>query len=179
MMRRRDKSRLVALGGVCAALSVVIMLISSIIPLALYIAPMLSGMALMPMKEEMGAKSALLSYAVCSVLCMLLVAEKEAVMMFIFLLGWYPVAKDFLDRIKSKPLRLLSKLLVVNISVFSGYFLLIKLFSMEYILEEFGGTLLLSVTALTGNIAFIVYDMSLAILKRLYYLRIRKLFKIR
>ena len=179
MTRKRNQSTLAALGGICAALSVVLMLVSSIIPLATYIAPMLAGIALLPMKEEMGSKSALLSYLACSILCVFLVPEKECVMMFIFLLGWYPIAKDYLDRIKSKLLRFLTKLAVFNISTFLGYYLLIKLLSMEYILEEFGGAVLFIVTVITGNIAFIVYDISLVLLKKFYYLRVRKLFGIR
>lgn len=177
--RNRNRSTLVALGGVCAALSVVLMLLSSIIPLATYIAPMLAGIALLPMKEEMGAKSALLSYLSCSLLCIFLVPEKECVMMFVFLLGWYPIAKDHIDRIKYKLLRFLTKLAVFNLSTFLGYYFIIKLLSMEYIIEEFGGAVLLSITVIMGNIAFIVYDTSLLLLKKVYYFRIRKLFGIR
>ena len=176
MMSKRNQSKLVALGGICSALSVVLLLVSSIIPLATYIAPMLAGIALMPLKEEMGSKSAFTAFIACSVLSVLLVPEKECVMMFVFLLGWYPIAKDYIDRQKSRFFKLIEKLVIFNVSITAGYFVLIKLFSMGYILDEFGGMVLILTTLALGNVAFIVYDIALTVFRKVYYFKIRKMF---
>ena len=176
MMNKRNQSKLVALGGICSALSVVLLLISSIIPLATYIAPMLAGIALVPLKEEMGTKSAFTAYIACSFLSILLVPEKECVMMFVFLLGWYPIVKEYVDKTKGRLLRILEKLAIFNVSIISGYFVLIKLFSMDYILEEFGGMVLILTTLALGNVAFIVYDIALAVFRKVYYFKVRKMF---
>ena len=173
-MRRQNKSTLVALGGICAALSVVIMLSTSIIPLATYIAPMLAGLFLLPVKEELGRKNALTSYAAVSLISVFIVPEKESAMMFVFLFGYYPIIKDCLDNIKHKILRISAKLAVFNCSTIAGYYVIIKLFSMDYILQEFGTMAILYATAAMGNFAFIVYDRALVVMRAFYYYKVRK-----
>ena len=173
-MRKQNRSSLVALGGICAALSVVIMLSTSIIPLATYIAPMLAGLALLPMKEELGKKSALISYTAVSFLSVFIVPEKESAMMFVFLFGYYPIIKEEFDKIKSRVIRFFAKIAVFNIATFIGYFIIIKLFAMNYIMDEFGTMTILLATILMGNIAFVIYDKALVIMKAFYYYKVRK-----
>ena len=150
------------------------MLLSGIIPLATYLIPMVAGLALLPFSVELGTKAAVTAYTTVAILSLFIVPDREAAMMFIFFFGYYPILKSTIEKMKSSVLKFMAKYLIFNISIFSAYWIIIYLFSMRYILEEFGGNMLLTITVLMANIAFYVYDKALVIFKILYINRIRK-----
>ena len=132
-------------------------------------------MLLVPIDCECGTKYGLTAYAAVAVLSVLLVADKETAAVFVFL-GYYPIVKKFFDRIRPKVLRIILKLLLFNVSAVVLYALLIFVFNMTAIVEEFRttGTLLLIATLVLGNVAFILLDFCLARLRILYFVKLRK-----
>ena len=145
-----------ALGGVMAALAVVIMSLGGLIPLATYICPMLCILLLKTVLQICGSRIAWAWYGAVSILSLLLGPDKEAAAVFVFL-GYYPIVKPKLDAAK---LSWLWKGLLFNASVLAMYWLLIHLFGMAQVAAEFRelGTAMLIVTHLLGNLCFFLVD---------------------
>lgn len=163
----------VALGGLSAALCLVIMLGTVLIPFATYAAPAMAGIALIPIALELGLPVAGITYAAVALLSLLMVPDREAALMFIAFFGYYPILKFKLDRIKFKLIRILIKLAIFNASILAGYFVIIYIFGLYYLMDELTGGfgwLLLAV----GNLCFPLYEKALKNITALYLYRFRK-----
>ena len=118
----RSKAYPVALGGMLAAAAVVMMCIGTIIPVATYAAPVLCMMICQTVLKCCGSRIAWAWYAVVAILGLLLAPDKEAAAVFLAL-GYYPVVKPKLDRMRGK---WLWKGLLFNGSVLALYWILLK-----------------------------------------------------
>ena len=80
--------------------------------------------------------------------------------MFCFL-GYYPLVKPNLDAISSKALRLLAKLGLCTVSMGVMYALIIFVFKLPAVVQEFSESAawLLWATAAMGLLLFFVYDL--------------------
>lgn len=155
----RNGAKSVALGGVMAALAVVIMCMGGIIPLATYVCPMLCAMLLAVVLRFVGRRIAWAWYAAVAVLSMLLGPDKEGTAVFVFL-GYYPIIKPWVDRRK---VPFLWKLVIFNVSIGVMYGLLIYLFRLEQVVLEFRdfGLVLTLITLLLGNVTLFMLDILL------------------
>lgn len=172
--RSRKESSKIAFCGLMVALSVALMLTGGLIPVATYCAPMAGGILLLPIMLEYGKKAAWTAYAAVSLITLLLGADKEAAFFYIFL-GYYPLLKWEIERIKNKRLRLPCKLLVFNLSIVIMYLILGFLFNMQAIIEEFTqmGSVLLVIFLLMMNACLLLYDRLLFPLIYLYVNKIK------
>lgn len=145
-----------ALGGVTAALAVVIMCVGTLIPVATYMVPMLLCLFLGYLRPMLGGKYAFCWYLTVAVLGVLLAPDKEAAALFLFL-GHYPIVKPKLDK---KPLSLLWKLLLFNAAILLMYWLLMQVFGMAALREEFRelGTVMTVASLILGNFTFFLMD---------------------
>ena len=108
----------------------------------------------------------------CGLLALLFVTDKEVALIFVFLLGYYPLAKPRFDRIRPAVLRCVCKLLLCNAAVLAMYGLLLVLIPAGSISQELRTTawiVTLSTLAM-GNVAFLLYDRALHNLLMLYRL---------
>lgn len=155
-MNRSRQARAMALGGVMAALAVIIMCLGGLIPVATYVCPMLCMMLLCFVLESTSSRVAWAWYAAVSFLSLLLGPDKEAAAIFLFL-GYYPIVKPWLDRRK---FRILWKALLFNGAILLVYALLIRLFGMDQLGAEFRelGLALTGVLLLVGNVTFALLD---------------------
>ena len=160
----RNHSKPIALGGIMAALAVVIMCLGGIIPIATYICPMLCALLLATVLNFTGKRIAWAWYGAVSLLSLLLGPDKEAAAVFVFL-GYYPIIKPWLDQRK---LPVLWKLALFNVAILALYGLLIFLFQMEQVVREFHelGAVLTAVTLLLGNVVLFMLDVLLNRLSR-------------
>lgn len=101
MASKRTPAGVVALGGVLAALAVVIMSMGTLIPVATYVCPMLCAILLQVVLKTCGSRIAWAWYGAVAVLSLLLAPDKEAAAVFAFI-GYYPILKPQLDRSKLK-----------------------------------------------------------------------------
>ena len=172
-------SRRVALCGLLSALMLVIMLFFSAIPLSTYAPPALAGTLSIPIVWELGRKPGFLVYLTVSILSLFLAPDKEPALLFLFLLGWYPVARSQLQHLPRKPVRILVKLAIFNLATCLAYALMLFVLTMPDLRAESAQwTMPLMVgILLLGNAAFLLYDVMLARMADLYVYRIRcKLF---
>jgi hypothetical protein len=156
---KRNAAKSMALGGVLAALAVVIMCLGGVIPVATYVCPMLCAILLTVVLQFSGRRIAWAWYGAVSILTLLLGPDKEAAIVFVFL-GYYPIIKPWLD---GRKLSFLWKLLVFNLSIAGMYGMMLYLFQLEQVVADFQG-LGIGMTLiawLLGNIALIMLDVVL------------------
>ena len=157
--RQMKKSTQVALGGLSSALCLLLMFMTGLIPFSSYIFPALAGIVLISVREENGLKTALLVYAATSLLALLIIPDREAVMMYIMLLGYYPLAKPWIERL-ARPLSILFKLLLFNIVVVAFYYVMLFVFGVPDMLEGWGdfGRYTVAVILVIVNFTLFMYD---------------------
>lgn len=113
----RSKAAKVALCGVVSALSVVLMLMTGIVPVATIALPALAGCLTIAIVAETNVRYGFAVYCVVSVLAILLTPDREAILFYILFFGYYPTLYGLLMRIKRKPLRVLAKFGVFNLAM--------------------------------------------------------------
>ena len=116
MQKRSSESRKIALSGVFGSLAAVLMLMGGILPLATYVAPALAGILIVPVAIEFGIKTGYVLYAAIGLLSLFVVPDKEMSLIFVFFLGFYPLLKASIERMRSRAAQWAVKLAVFNAS---------------------------------------------------------------
>lgn len=169
-MRRFSYS--IALGGVVSALCIVMELAVGIAPLFLYIFPMLCAILMCVLLEECGLKTALCAYAAVSVISLILCPDKEAAILYVGFFGYYPAARMCIQKINLRLARAVIKLALFNFAIVCSYWIMIKIFGAEA-LELDGGTVVLAALLGAGNLIFVLFEIVLGRILRLYDVRFK------
>ena len=145
-----------ALGGVMAALAVVIMCLGTLIPVATFICPMVCILLAQLVLKTCGGKMGWAWYGAVAFLSLLLAPDKEAAAVFAAL-GYYPLVKP---RLEKRKFPWLCKALLFNAVILALYWLLIHLFGLDALAEEFSesGRVMTVVMLLLGNVTFFLLD---------------------
>ena len=156
MRSKRTPAANIALGGVLAALAVVVMSMGTLIPVATYVCPMICCLILQLILKICGKKIAWSWYGGVSILSLMMAPDKEAAAVFLAL-GYYPILKPKFDRKRGKLFR---KLLFFNAVTLATYWLLMYIFGFDQITAEFSemGIFLTAVMLLLGNVTFFLLD---------------------
>ncbi len=164
MASNRTPAANMALGGVLAALAVVIMSMGTLIPIATYVCPMVCALLLQVVLKTCGSRTAWAWYGAVALLGLLMAPDKEAAGVFAFL-GFYPIVKPRLDRTRAK---WLWKALLFNGMTLLLYGLLLWVFGMAELAAEFRemGAALTALTLLLGNLTFFLLDRLLGMRSR-------------
>ena len=166
----KNKSRKMAVCAITAALGVVLMLLGAVLGLGTYVAPMYVGWCLIPIGKHCGIKYQTLLWLVISLLSALFVANIEQNLMFIFLFGWYPIARPRLQKLP-KAVRFLVKFLLFNVIVVSLEAVLINILAPEA-MELWSAVILMAI----GNAAFFLYDFAFPVFELLSERCLKKFF---
>ncbi len=150
------QARKTALGGMLAALAVVLMTMGGMIPMATYVVPMICMLILKLVASLCGIRIAWAWYGAVTLLGLLLCPDKEAAAVFAAL-GYYPIVKPRLDKTK---LPWLWKGLLFNVSILLLYWILLNLFGIGELVREFEGmgTAMTAVLLVMGNVIFLLLD---------------------
>ena len=156
MQGKRTPASNIALGGVLAALALVIMSMGTLIPIATYVCPMLCILILKGVVRTCGKRIGWAWFGAVAILSLLLTPDKEAAAVFC-VIGYYPIVKPAMDK---KKLPWLRKGLLFNASILTLYAMLLYVLGMEQILQEFegAGIALTAVTLILGNVTFFMMD---------------------
>lgn len=178
-MRNSKIAYKVALCGVVAALSLVLMMLTTVVSVGTYALPVFSGLLLTVIVIEFGTKWAFAVYFAVSVLSFLISGDKEAVLYFIMFFGFYPIVKCFFERLKSHFLQWVLKYALFNCCMISAFYIGIYLLGVPLESFDIFGVNLPLVFLLIGNIAFFLYDkcVTVVIAKYVNYWR-NKIFKL-
>lgn len=156
---RRNAAKEIAIGGMLAALAVVVMCLGGMIPASTYVCPMMCALMLQLVKRLCGNRIAWAWYGAVALLSMLMGPDKEAAAVFVFF-GFYPIIKPVFDKSR---LKWVWKILYFNVVILLMYWLLINLFGMAQLASEFAelGLVMGAVMLILGNITFVLLDMVL------------------
>lgn len=164
---RNSLAKNIALGGMLAAVAVVIMCLGGMIPLATFICPMLCVLIQYVVLRFCGRKIAWAWFAAVAILGLLLGPDKEAALVFC-LLGSYPMLKPWLEKSR---LHILWKILIFNSAVALLYGLLLRLMGLDTLAKDYAtmGTVGLVLCLVLGNVTFILLDLLLTRLSKLNF----------
>lgn len=156
---------IVSLCGIMSGLAVALMFCLGMVPGFEYVSPMVAGVLIWVIRERIGVRYGLVSFAAVGLLTMLFTANYEASMMFIFLLGYYPIVRQYIMKLKPAALRWAAKVALYAAAAVSCYFVLINLFGMGQLLEDMGefGQYGQWVLLGLGAVAFVLYDLFLGL----------------
>ena len=156
MQNKRTPAANIALGGILAALAVVVMSMGTLIPVATYVCPMLCAILLQMVLRICGSRMAWAWYGAVTLLSLLMAPDKEAAAVFLAL-GYYPIVKPKLDGLPGK---WLWKLSFFNAVILLTYWLLMHLFGFAELAAEFSemGFVLTVLMLILGNVTFFLLD---------------------
>ena len=167
------KSKKITLCAIFSALSVVIMYIGALFEVLDISMACIASMLVVITVMEIGGIYPWLLYGVTSTLSMLILPQKFAALIYLFVAGYYPMLKTIFERCEKRLITWLLKLLVFNAAISILICAAIFIFSLPdmtkgYIIAFF----------LLGNITFAVFDIALTMLIRLYLFKYRRLLRI-
>ena len=153
---KKSPAYAMALGGMLAALAVVAMSLGTMIPVATSICPMICMLLLQVVLRICGARTAWAWYGAVALLSVLLAPDREAAAVFL-VLGYYPIVKPRLEKTKTP---WLWKAVLFNVSIVTMYWLLMHLFGLDALMEEFAklGIGVLALMLVLGNVIFFLLD---------------------
>ena len=161
----------VALCGVVAALTVVLMLFEGLVSVASVAIPAVAGCLLIPIVAEAGLGHACGAYGAAAVLVLLLAPDREAALIYVLFFGYYPALFAVVSKIKSRILLWGAKLMIFNAAAIAEGLLAIYVLGIPFedfpLLGGWGPVVLLAL----ANLVFVLYDYVLAGLIGQYYRR--------
>lgn len=169
---KKDTIR-VAFCGMISALALVLMLITTIIPVGTYALPCIAGILLTSVVVEFGWKWALSAYVVVAVLSLFLAGDKEAVAYFIGFFGFYPIAKSGIERLKSSAVQYIIKYALFTVCMVAAFY--VTTFVLGVPAEEFTlfGFYVPWAFLIAAELLFYFYDRCVTILVTQYIVSIR------
>lgn len=145
----------------CTALSVVLMFLGGVMYVFSYVTPLILGALMMILNKTFGKSCALTTFAAVSVLSMLLVTEKESVLLYVLFFGYYPVIKVRLDAVKSKFIRISLKLVIFNTALAAAELLAFYAFGIPFFEDGINSIWFVIAFAAAMNLIFAMYELLL------------------
>ena len=164
------KTKKIAYCGVSAALVTAIMLVAHF-PFLTYAIPCIASVIIMGVVIELGEKYALATY-LASLLPVLLFCEPESKLLYVALMGFYPVLKALFEKLRNRVLEYVLKFAIANTAFLAVYYVSTFVLSIPFDgMGEFGryGAIILLVAA---NITFLLYDICMSKLSFSYMILI-------
>ena len=172
----RTKSGRIAVAGVASALSVVILMLNILVPDATLAITATSAVVAFFIAVEFGLKLAVGVYAVSAVLSAIFVSAQPTVFwLYTLIFGLYSLIKILADKIQSKPLRVAVKIAFSAVTVVVYAVIATFVLANADMLELVNSHPLIPVAGfLLYELTFILYDVCLTRLARIYLLKWRR-----
>lgn len=171
----------IALGGIMSAICLICMFCAGIFP-ALYLAlPMIAGVIMVIIADEVNISWGFLTYLVVSILSLFITFDKEASLIFIMFFGHYPLLRIYLNKIKITIFRRIIKFAIYNICILAYFYSTVYLLGLTEMLDEIngwgekGGIIMLAFV----NVFFAAYDFNIDGFMNIYRKKIKKHIKAR
>ena len=166
-----------AIGGIVAAVSLVLMISVAIIPFLTYALPAVAGLFIVFVVIEIDKKWAFGVYCTVAILGMLLVPDKEVAVMYLAFFGYYPILKALIEAKLPTAIGWILKVLTFVVTMVISYYLMIKLMGVTIDETEEFGMMAYPILLGTGTVAFIMYDIALTGMLSVYLMKWQKHFK--
>lgn len=139
------------------ALSVVLMMLTTLVPVFMYVIPIATGLVVLFVADISDKKWGVGVYFSTAFLSLFLITDKEAALTYALFFGYYPLIKDIIEKLP-KAWGWLLKLALFNASAVGIGVISFYLFGVsgeEY--EEFG-EFTIPILLIMANVAFVLYD---------------------
>ena len=171
--RNIKKSKKIAFCALFSALSVVLLYVGAIIEVMDISMACIASMLCIVALTEIGGMYPWLVYGVTGALSLLILPAKFGAVIYVGLAGYYPMAKFLIERLNNRIFQWIFKMLLFNVSM--GIIVWVSLFLFTG--AEMTKAYIISLFAL-GNFTFVIYDIALSLLIKLYFIKYRKLLRI-
>ena len=160
----------VALGGVIAALCLLGMFLTGVIPFLNMTLPMIAGALITVIAVEVNSPWAVMTYIAVSFLSIFITFDKTSALLFILFFGHYPIIKPLLEKTYSKPVSYIFKFAAFNICIHVYYECTIYLLGIKDYMDGFAmfGKYAIYILWALSNILFIMYDYALGGIVEMY-----------
>ena len=159
--------------GVFSALAVLILYLGSMIEVLDLSMSAIASLLIVLIVIEMGHSYAWMTYIAVSILSVVLLPQKLAAIFFAVFMGFYPIVKSYIERIRSALVGWILKLCIANVALFGAY-LIIKYF----VPEEMDTELMMWTLYVMALAAFVLYDIAISKLITAYFYKFRDRLKI-
>lgn len=156
----KNKTKNTAVCGLMTALSVVLMMLTTLIPVFMYVIPIITGLLVLFVADISNKKWGSGVYFATAFLSLLLITDKESALTYTLFFGYYPLIKDIMEKLP-KLLAWALKFILFNISAVGIGVISFYVFGIsgeEY--DEFG-KYTIPILLVMANIAFLLYDFCL------------------
>lgn len=164
---KRKSGKIIALGGVLLALSLISLYIASFVPGLEMTFYAISSVFIPIMMIESKAKGGWVLYIACSIMSLLILPNKVAAVPYIFFFGIYGILKCYIEKIKNPIMQLILKFSIFTVIVIVGYNFFYSLLFGVITLRDFSPLILL----LISEVFFLFYDIILTGVINYYYRR--------
>ena len=166
-------SKKIAFAGIFAALCVIFLFVGSVLQTLDLSAAAMASIVVLVAYIELGKKWSFGVYAVASVLSIILLPYKTAAAVFAMFAGFYPIIKEYLNKIRPFWLSVTVRVISFNVLLTLMVFISLRFLGIED--DFFGFNIILYLLA---NATFILYDFALERIAVYYLKRIKpKIFK--
>ncbi len=154
----RTSANRMAFGGLMAAVAVVIMSLGSLIPVNTYVCPVLCILIHRLVLERCGRRLGWCYYMAVAILSLLLAPDREAALVYLCL-GYYPMIRQWFQRIRPSMISMAAKLLFFMVSGAASYGLLMLAIGVDAVTAEFEeAAWLLALTVILWDVLFVLVD---------------------
>lgn len=164
----------IALCGIITSLSTMVMLLTTLFPFGTYALPVMAGALYVIIVIELGQKWAWCAFFSTSILSLLFAGDKEAALIFILFFGYYPIIKSNIEKLRNKPIQLVIKLLIFNITIILEFYISIYILGVPIESLYIFGFNAAWAFLIAGNIIFVMYDLCVSILISKYVYVLQK-----
>jgi hypothetical protein len=121
-----------------------------------YFIPLITGLFMIILVKSVNKKSAWTVFIATSLISLILMPDKECAMTYLFFFGYYPIIKDNIDKIKSKILLWITRVIIFNVAIVSSQLICIYVLGIPFdnIFGVWGVVLLL----FGANLIYFVYE---------------------
>lgn len=156
----KNKTKNTAVCGLMTALSVVLMMLTTLIPVFMYVIPIVTGIIVLFVADVSNKKWGAGVYFSTAFLSLLLITDKEAALTYALFFGYYPLIKESIEKLP-KALAWILKIVLFNIAAVGIGVISFYVFGIsgdEY--DEFG-KYTIPILLIMANVAFVLYDFCL------------------
>lgn len=171
----KRKSQKIAFCGVMGAVMLCLMLLGNVIPVATYAVPCLCSILMMIVLTECGKTWCFTLYAAVSLVALTAIIDKELSLFYVLLLGYYPMVKIHIDKLKSSIVKWVIKMGMFFTACGAIYLLLLVVFPLGDLISEFSdmSAALIAALAILGAITFVALDIAIDKVNYIYLNKLR------